>query len=58
MLIWKKEMIVMLTWLSRPFVFYLLLVLIIAYYLYDMTFGAGSGVAGIIDGSDWRCIEP
>jgi hypothetical protein len=51
-------MMAMLTWFSRPLFFYLLLVLIIAYYLYEMTFGAVSGVAGLIDGSGCRYIQP
>jgi hypothetical protein len=58
MLIWKKEMITMLTWFSKPFVFYLALLLMIAYYLYDMAFGTVSGVAALIDGSGCRYIVP
>lgn len=48
----------MLTWFSKPFVFYLLLMLILAYHLYHMAFGAVSGVAALIDGHGTRYIEP
>ncbi len=48
----------MLTWFSKPFVFYLLLMLILAYHLYHMAFGAVSGVAALIDGHGCRTIGP
>lgn len=48
----------MITWFSRPFFFYLILVLILVYYLYDMVYGAATGVAGLIGKSGCRYIEP
>ncbi len=48
----------MFSWLSRPFFFYLLLLFMIAYYMYDMAFGAVSEIAEHIGVSVCRSIGP
>ncbi len=53
-----KEIMTMFSWLSRPFFFYLLLLFMIAYYMYDMAFGAVSEIAEHIGVSVCRSIGP